>query len=121
MLLFRPRSVDCQLPAYGKAASLLLRFILKLAESHSYHWFQRFNRLHRVAILASLYAVFMCAVPEVTQSQVAGGNITVTARGDSGSARPGVRISIKDVVTSQVRTVVTDASGSYSLPALPAG
>jgi hypothetical protein len=34
---------------------------------------------------------------------------------------PGVRISIKDVVTGQVRTAVTDMSGSYSLPALPAG
>jgi hypothetical protein len=34
---------------------------------------------------------------------------------------PGVRISIKDVITGQVRTVLTDTSGSYSLPALPAG
>ena len=34
---------------------------------------------------------------------------------------PGVRISIKDVITGQVRTVFTDTSGSYSLPALPAG
>jgi Carboxypeptidase regulatory-like domain/TonB-dependent Receptor Plug Domain/TonB dependent receptor len=33
----------------------------------------------------------------------------------------GVRISIKDVITGQVRTVLTDTSGSYSLPALPAG
>src|SRR6202171_1321293 len=63
----------------------------------------------------------MSAVPPVALSQVAGGSITGTARGDPGSAMPGVQISIKDVTTGQVRTVVTDTSGSYSLPALPAG
>jgi hypothetical protein len=95
---------------------------LKQADSQrSYHGFQRFNRFHTAAILASLCAVFMCALPAVTQAQVAGGSITGTARGDSGSPMPGVRISIKDVITGQVRTVFTDTSGSYSLPALPAG
>jgi hypothetical protein len=34
---------------------------------------------------------------------------------------PGVRIAIKDVITGQPKAVVTDTSGSYSLPALPAG
>src|SRR5882762_9700918 len=98
------------------------RDILKLAGSQrSYHGFERFDCFHTAAILASLYAVFMCAVPAVTCAQVAGGSITGTARGDSGSAMPGVRISIKDVTTGQVRTLLTDTSGSYSLPALPAG
>src|SRR5258706_7924597 len=98
------------------------RDILKLAGSQrSYHGFERFDCFHTAAILASLYAVFMCAVPAVTCAQVAGGSITGTARGDSGSAMPGVRISIKDVTTGQVRTVLTDTSGSYSLPALPVG
>src|SRR3977135_3142799 len=70
---------------------------LKLAAGQcSYHGFQRFNRFHTAAILASLCAVFMCAAPAVTQAQVAGGSITGTARGDSGSQMPGVRISIKD-------------------------
>jgi Carboxypeptidase regulatory-like domain/TonB-dependent Receptor Plug Domain/TonB dependent receptor len=57
----------------------------------------------------------------VTQAQIAGGSIIGTARGDSGSAMPGVRIAIKDVITGQPKAVVTDTSGSYSLPALPAG
>jgi len=95
--------------------------ILKLAESQrSFDGFQRSNCFHTAAILASLY-VLMCAVPAVTQAQVAGGSITGTARGDSGSAMPGVRISVKDVTTGQVRTVLTDTSGYYSLSALPAG
>jgi len=34
---------------------------------------------------------------------------------------PGVQISIKDVTTGQVRTALTDTSGSYGLPALPVG
>src|ERR1700676_295832 len=69
----------------------------------------------------SLLAVLMCAVPPMTLAQVPGGSMTGTARGDSGSAMPGVQISIKDVTTGQVRTVLTDTSGSYSVPALPAG
>src|ERR1700680_4058241 len=66
-------------------------------------------------------AVLICAVPPVTLAQVPGGSITGTARGDSGSALPGVRVSIKDVTTGQARTVLTDTSGSYRVPALPAG
>src|SRR6202790_1978978 len=69
----------------------------------------------------SLLAVLMCAVPPMTLAQVPGGSMTGTARGDSGSAVPGVQISIKDVTTGQVRTVLTDTSGSESVPALPAG
>src|ERR1700682_6721400 len=96
--------------------------VLKLAERHRSHFgFQSFNFFHAAVILAFLYPVLMSAVPPVALSQVAGGSITGTARGDPGSAMPGVQISIKDVTTGQVRTVVTDTSGSYSLPALPAG
>src|SRR6202140_2199582 len=86
-----------------------------------YRGFQLFNRLRTAAILVSLYSVFVCASTAVTQAQIAGGSIIGTARGDSGSAMPGVRIAIKDVITGQPKAVVTDTSGSYSLPALPAG
>ena len=96
--------------------------VLKLAERHRSHFgFQSLNCFLAVLILAFLFAVLMCALPLVTFAQIAGGSITGTARGDSGSAIPGVQISIKDVTTGQVRTVLTDTSGSYSLPALPAG
>src|SRR5258706_8126638 len=95
--------------------------ILKLAESQrSFDGFQRSNFFHTAAILASLY-VLMCAVPAVTQAQVAGGSITGTARGDSGAPMPGGRISFKNVITGQVRTVLPPTSGSYGLPALPPG
>src|ERR1700730_714476 len=66
-------------------------------------------------------AVLLCAAPPVTLAQVPGGSITGTAREDTGSAIPGVQLSIKDVTTGQVRTALTDTSGSYSLPALPVG
>ena len=66
-------------------------------------------------------AVLMWVIPPVTLAQVPEGNITGTVRGDTGSAIPGVQISIKDVTTGQVRTARTDSSGSYSLPALPVG
>jgi len=86
-----------------------------------YHGFERLNFLRAAVILVSLYAVFMREPPAVAQVQVAGGAITGTVRGDSGSAMPGVRISIKDVITGQVRTALTEASGSYGFPALPVG
>src|SRR6202035_3021763 len=68
-----------------------------------------------------LLAVLLCLLPPVTLAQVTGGSITGTATGDSGSAIPGVQVSIKDVTTGQIRTVQTDTSGSYRLPALPVG
>src|SRR5260221_10865618 len=93
--------------------------IWKLAESQpSFDGFQRSNCFHTAAILASLY-VLMCAVPAVTQTQVAGGSITRTTRGDSGSAKPGGRISVKNVTTRQGRAVVTYTSGDFSPSALP--
>jgi hypothetical protein len=62
--------------------------------------------------LRSLLAVLMCAAPPEILAQVAGGTITGTARGETGSAIPGVQISIKDVATGQVRTALTDTSFS---------
>ncbi|HSY65726.1 MAG TPA: carboxypeptidase regulatory-like domain-containing protein [Terriglobales bacterium] len=72
-------------------------------------------------IRALLFALLVCAPSVVTQAQFAGGGITGTVSGDSGSVMPGVRISTKDVITGQVRAVLSDSSGSYSLPGLPIG
>ena len=58
--------------------------------------------IRRTTVLVLLYAVFMCAAPTVTQAQFAGGNITGTARGDSGSPMPGVHVSMKDVTTARL-------------------
>src|SRR3982074_541017 len=85
----RPRPASLALAARGRARSstLLSRLpgiaslnpaegILKLAESQrSFDGFRRFNCFHTAAILTSLYAVFMCAAPAVTQALVAGGSI----------------------------------------------
>src|ERR1700736_4318671 len=68
-----------------------------------------------------LLALVMSVVTPAALAQVPGGSITGTARADTGSAIPGVQISIKEVTTGEVRTVQTDTSGSYSLPALPVG
>src|SRR6202158_6047253 len=68
-----------------------------------------------------LLALVMGVVTPAALAQVPGGSITGTARADTGSAIPGVQSSIKDATTGQVRTVQTDTSGSYSLPALAAG
>src|SRR3982074_3651843 len=77
------------------------------------------GRIHRV--LRFFLAVLMCVVPLFTLAQAPGGSITGTIRDDTGSVIPGVQISIKDVSTGQLRTTLTDSSGSYSLPALPVG
>ena len=72
-------------------------------------------------IRALLFALLVCAPYVATQAQVAGGGITGTVSGDSGSVMAGVRISTKDVITGQVSAVLSDSSGSYSLPGLPIG
>jgi Carboxypeptidase regulatory-like domain/TonB dependent receptor/TonB-dependent Receptor Plug Domain len=94
---------------------------LELEESrHSYYyWFQRC--FHTAAIFALLYAAIIGTLPPAALAQVTGGSITGAARGENGSAIPGVQISVKEVTTGQVRTVQTDTSGLYSLPALAAG
>src|ERR1700738_1913888 len=68
-----------------------------------------------------LLALVMSVVTPAALAQVPGGSITGTARADTGSAIPGVQISIKDATTGQVKTVQTDTADSYSLPALAAG
>src|SRR6202166_916094 len=89
----------------------------RVSETHA----QRVATARIQRALRFLLAVLMCVLPPVTLAQVTGGSITGTVRGDSGSAIPGVQVSIKDVTTGQLRTIQTDTSGSYSLPALPVG
>jgi hypothetical protein len=91
------------------------------AEDMSCSLFRRFGYLPGVVFLGLLYTIFMCVGSTVSYAQIAGGSVTGTARGESGSAMPGVRISIKDVITGQVRTELTNKSGIYTLPALPIG
>src|ERR1700733_6876823 len=87
------------------------------AQKHGQQGISR--RLH--PLLRLLLAVLLCLLPPVTLAQDTGRSITGTARGDADSVIPGAQISVKDGTTGRVRTVQTDTSGWYSLPALPVG
>lgn len=77
---------------------------------------------HVAVGIASLLWVFLFLLaPSAAKAQVAGGSVAGTARGESGAAMPGVRLSIRDVATGEVRSVSTDTGGLYSIPALPPG
>ncbi|HXP82340.1 MAG TPA: carboxypeptidase regulatory-like domain-containing protein [Verrucomicrobiae bacterium] len=53
--------------------------------------------------------------------QVAGGAITGTVSGESGSVMPGVNISVKEVTTGISRSVTTNTAGLYNVPDLSPG
>jgi len=64
---------------------------------------------------------FTSLVPSVTNAQVAGGSITGTIRGESGSVMPGVQISVVDATGITVRITTADADGLFSAPNLSPG
>lgn len=67
---------------------------------------------HVAVGIASLLWVFLFLLaPSAAKAQVAGGSVAGTARGESGAAMPGVRLSIRDVATGEVRSVSTDTGG----------
>jgi hypothetical protein len=53
--------------------------------------------------------------------QVAGGAITGTVSGESGSVMPGANISVKEVTTGLSRSVTTNTAGLYNVPDLSPG
>jgi len=55
------------------------------------------------------------------QSESGGATITGTARDQDGGVVPGVTVSAQHVATGITRTVVTDGSGRFTLPALAVG
>jgi len=71
------------------------------------------------AILATL-AVFLFWGP-AANAQVAGGSITGTVAGETGSVMPEVRISVKDLSTGLTRNATTNTAGLYSVPDLAPG
>jgi hypothetical protein len=72
-------------------------------------------------LFAALALWVSLGTPWAVKAQVAGGSISGTVRGESGAAMPGVRVSITDVTSSAVRTVLTDTNGFYNAPGLPPG
>src|SRR3984893_17533751 len=76
-------------------------------------------RVMGISLVAFL--AFVSLARSATSAQVAGGSITGTVRGESGSAIPGVHVSITDVTSSAARAVITDTDGFYDAPDLPPG
>ena len=79
------------------------------------------DSLWLAGIASLLCALLVFAMPGVVGAQVSGGMVSGTARGESGAAIPGVRLTIRDVTTGEVRAVMSDADGHYSVPALAPG
>ena len=70
-------------------------------------------------VITTLALLLVFGVP--ANAQVAGGAITGTVSGESGSAMPGVNVSVKEVTTGLSRSVTTDTAGLYNVPDLSAG
>lgn len=70
------------------------------------------------ALLALLIAVLL---PIVAHAQQSSGTIVGNVYDQTGAVVPGAKILVTNTDTNTVRTSLSDASGAYSIPALPAG
>lgn len=64
------------------------------------------------------FLMVLCAAPAFAQQT---GTIVGTVTSPDGSAMPGVTVEARSTVLPGVRSAVTDASGTFQLPALPPG
>jgi hypothetical protein len=70
----------------------------------------------------SLIAVFVLfAMSFIVYSQAPTGTITGSVTDESGAAMANVTVTVTDKATGAARTVITNAAGLYSAPALPVG
>src|SRR5712691_2712695 len=76
---------------------------------------------HRFPRLFVSLAFCLALVPLLSRAQVITGTILGTVTDQSGSALPGVSISVKNADTGQTRTVLTDSGGTYRAPGLGLG
>jgi outer membrane receptor protein involved in Fe transport len=74
----------------------------------------------RRSLVALLGAVLLWA-PAPAQAQRVTGNIVGTAKDDSGSAMPGVTVTLKGVMINAAQSTVTNDEGFYRFIALPPG
>ena len=72
-----------------------------------------------LALVATLFLMLFFNLP--VSAQVAGGSISGTVTGESGSAMPDVRISVKETGTGLARNASTNPTGLYNVADLPAG
>src|SRR4029078_8298352 len=64
---------------------------------------------------------FLALSASVAFAQDTTGTILGTITDASGAVLPGVTVTVKNVDTSQARTIVSDAAGRYSVPLLQSG
>ena len=76
------------------------------------------QRAIRSSSAAALLVVFACGG---LFAQAGGGAITGTVKDEQGAVLPGVTISLKNQESGVMRTVVSDAFGTYRFPALAPG
>ena len=79
------------------------------------------RRVLRVAIAALLVAAGLSAAPVLAQSTAANGAIEGTVVDNSGGVLPGVTVTVTNVETGTVRSVITNESGLYRATLLPLG
>lgn len=70
-------------------------------------------------LMAKLFSLALLAVALLPAQQITG-TVTGMATDPSGAVLPGVQVQLKNLRTNAVREAVTDASGAYSFPFLPA-
>ena len=75
--------------------------------------------MRKCFVYALAFAVML--VVSAGRASAQNAQITGTVKDDSGAVVPGVAMTARNQETGLVRTVVTDATGSYRLPALPPG
>jgi carboxypeptidase family protein len=76
------------------------------------------NRMLSVLVFGLLLA---SAVPVFAQARATGADLTGVITDASGGVLPGATITVTNRATNVTRTVTTDASGRYVVPALPPG
>ena len=80
------------------------------------------HRQNSTAMGALVVLVLLFSFPsQPARAQVAGGSITGTVTGESGTVVPNVRISVKDVSSGLARNATTNTGGLFSVPDLPPG
>ena len=79
-------------------------------------------RMRPVAWRAAIAVLIALLLPSVAISaEMTRGSIAGTARDTSGAVVPGATVTVINVATNAVQTVVTDAEGFYRVPALEPG
>jgi outer membrane receptor protein involved in Fe transport len=75
----------------------------------------------KLFLAASSFVVFSLICIGQANAQVSGASLTGTVKDSSGGIIPNAQVAITDVATGVIRTVTTDAAGSYTAPNLLPG